>query len=71
MPAPRAVVRRAMAQAYRETGTLWGNGDEAEAETIRDWVELIAEIPMGYGRVGRVPTSLDIDELDVSPHYAR
>lgn len=62
---------RAFASVWRETGSLWGATDEAEATVIREWVELLAEIPMGYGRVGSAPDVLGYDDLDISPRFTR
>lgn len=48
-------------EGYEQFGVLYGEAfDDAEAERIR---ELCAEklIPMGYGRVGRIPTVLEDD----------
>jgi hypothetical protein len=57
---------RERAAMYSRTQSLWGGAgcDEAEATVIREWCELIADVPMGYGRVGHVPTQLTDDLVE-------
>jgi hypothetical protein len=62
--------RPAYAEAFRVFGDLYGaDWEELEARNIREWCELFAEVPMGYGRVGRVPSQLSDDEsIPIGPH---
>jgi len=56
----RLGAQQGRARMFRELGSLYVSGEQDTAEELATREELEAlGIPMGYGRVGRVPTQLD------------
>lgn len=61
----RAALREQYLLIFENLGSLYGSTyEETEAQAIRAECEAVG-LPMGYGRVGKAPRPLDIEQPDL------